>query len=103
MRLKRFPYLLIVLLLSASFDDTWAAATADTRDDVQSSEDDEYPPASRHTQAGRKRLEDLPSPAAPHSRPAGRSPADPSPRHPTATPPAPSGPPLLYVLMSLQR
>jgi hypothetical protein len=96
--------LLILLLSAAALDDVWACATPDPADDVLAAQNNGYLSPPRRAPRDGSRGCNQPLTDAPDTLP-GRfsvnasSPATPLPAHPGA----PSGPALLYVLMSLQR
>ena len=103
MRRVAFPLLVLVLLASAWFDDAWAAAPALPAEDRLTAADDQslYLP-SRPRQESARASRQRPDPAAaPLAGPAGSGPA----RDPFRQPRSAGlfRPPLLYVLMSLQR
>jgi hypothetical protein len=103
MRLVAFPFLVLVLLASAWFDDAWEARPALPAEDRLSAADNEYLDLpSRAQQESARGSRRLPDPAAaPVAGPAGRGPA----RDPFRQT-RPAGlfrPPLLYLLMSLLR
>jgi hypothetical protein len=102
MRLKCCACLLALLLPTSALDDVWAAADPDPFDDVQTADNNEFTPAVR--QVKRSRTHELPDfdrrpeAAVAHVPPPLTSPLLLGVRaHP------PAEPPLLYVLMSLQR
>jgi hypothetical protein len=103
MRLVTFPFLVLVLLASAWFDDAWAAGPALPAEERLTATDDEYlnlPSRARQESARASRR--LPDPAA--APLAGRAGSDRA-RDPFRQT-RPAGlfrPPLLYLLMSLQR
>jgi hypothetical protein len=99
---KGFTHLLVLLLLSGCLDDAWAVVTPDADDDRLAAENNEYPPRPSQYLRTPAPARDLPLPG--DLLAAGLSGTGPA--HPTTQPaqlPVPSGPPLLYVLMSLQR
>jgi hypothetical protein len=100
MGLKSLAYLLILLLASAMLNDACAAATPTTDDDVAAAQDNEYLSGSPREELERAGGHDLSAPGVPYL-PAVAS------ARPCSTGSerlvAPSGPRLLYLLMSLQR
>jgi hypothetical protein len=103
MRRVAFPFLVLLLLASAWVDDAWEAGPALPAEDRLSAADNEYLYVpSRAQQESARASRPLPDPAAaPLAAPAGSGPAR-DPFRPTR-PAGLFGPPLLYVLMSLQR
>jgi hypothetical protein len=97
MRLRRFAFLLVLLLTSSWLDGAWAAAPAE---DAAAAQDNDYLPVPSRAREESTRAAYIPPPGGvpfPVVDPAARA------RSPQARPAAPCGPPLLYVLMSLQR
>ena len=95
------PYLLLLLVSSAGFDDAWAFATPDPIDDLQAAENNEYLPVSL-VLGGRFGSADLPPVALPAASPAGLLPSlalGPWLRTSAA---AARAAPSLYLFMSLQ-
>ena len=104
MRLKRFPFLVLVLLASAWLDDAWAAAPAGPAEESLAALDNEYLCVSSPAQAESVRAAHQPAPGGallPAGSPAGTGPSH-DPVRPTRAA-ALFSPRLLYVLMSLQR
>jgi hypothetical protein len=98
--MKQIAFPLLLLVLSASVDDVWAAATPDVWDDEVAAENDEYLPAVPREDPGSaaRKLLQPPSlrPTASSSSTSLAGSARPdlgSPAHPS--------PPLFYLLMSL--
>src|SRR5436305_11426540 len=88
-------YFLIVLLVTACLDDTWAAATPETFDDVQADEDNHsLRPAPRPPQRRHPGKQQPAAPAPRDARSRGTAPAPGSPQGPQASPR--SGTVLLY-------
>jgi hypothetical protein len=101
MRLRHFPFLVLVLLASAWVDDAWEAAAAAPAAESLAAVDNVYITSPARAGEERARRAPLPPPGA--ALPAGdRScPARYPPESARAIPPF--GAPLLYILMSLQR
>jgi hypothetical protein len=99
--MKRFAYLLILLLLSAQVDDYWAADPALPSSAAPTADNDEYLPAQRRPQDQRSSSCQRPVPDAVTLHPAAlsRVPRGVSPERDLTTP---FTPPPLYALMSLQ-
>jgi hypothetical protein len=101
---KALTYLLLLLVLSASPANAWAAVAVPSPGGALPAEDDEPIPAVRQQQAKRSRVGDAPLPGERHLTVAGglataRASAGPA----ESTPPRPGGSRLLYLLMSLRR
>jgi hypothetical protein len=104
MRTQSLAWLLILLLSSALVDDAFAATTVETDDDVLTAENNQYLHFTSRCPQQRSGKTDVTQPGVPVaavvSLPAlfaGRWPST------DAEPTALAGPPLLYLLMSLQR
>jgi hypothetical protein len=101
---KALTYLLLLLVLSASPANAWAAVAVASAAGVVPAEDDEPIPAVRQQQAKRSRAGDAPLPGERRLEVAGGlATARASARPAEGTPPGPAGSRLLYLLMSLQR
>jgi hypothetical protein len=102
MRLKSFPFLLVLLVASAWLDDTWAAVPPDPAEERLAVLDNEYIYVPARTGEERARPAPLP-PSGRAVRPAGAPPCPPHYPSESARFSTPFGTPLLYILMSLQR
>src|SRR4051794_25808738 len=101
---KALTYLLLLLVLSASPANAWAAVVVPSPGGALPAEGDEPIPAVRQQQAKRSRGGDAPRPGERHLKATGglataRASAGPA----EGTPPGPAGSRLLSLLMSLQR
>jgi hypothetical protein len=100
-KLKGLFYLLVLLLLSAGVDDTWACATSDSFDDALTARNNDYVSVRLGPPRDVRECDLLPDGFAHQSAdlPLTASPRD---LGLTARARTPSGPDLLYVFMSLQ-
>lgn len=104
MDLKPLRTLLILLVLVASFDDTWAITTPTLSDDLAAAENNDFLPVLRWQQTQKADAKGLPVPAQAAHQAAvlgGKAALPAKAREPR--PKLPVGTSLLYTLMSLQR
>jgi hypothetical protein len=101
MRRAGIAYILILLLLSAVFDDAWARTTPEPTDDVQAAENNDYLPSSppQHKRSVEKHP---PVSGVPHSAVAGPTADSARGRLVGERPAALWGPSLLYLFLSLR-